>query len=604
MGAAMTSETQPFSSQDVVAEELKELQSQWAVAVAQRGPFPKDKLGGLALSGGGIRSASFAFGVMQALASSKADAIERQSSGGGHPSLLQRLQYLSTVSGGGFAGTAVTRAVNIASSSYDLAEEFPFRVADGAAAPAPVDEKQVESDGKPAAKDETPSRLSDIRYKASYLDMSSGGSKLTAIVVVIRTIVLTSLIYLLGAAGLVGLIYPIMLNPPKSNVTFLGVNPNGALVLSLVLLLLLFFSWIWYSLKSGINPSKNLSWTTRLKAETSGGKFAFYALMAGAISLVGYFPVAGFNDNSKQLMPSIALVLGTLGTVGAFVAQFRTLFGGLSDKRWLPAILVWASGIALMAALLIGGRELALAWNDVEQYDHLLTTWSYWAWIALLLLAFAGLGWYGNVNYIGLHRFYRDRLMLTFISPEQIQTTDNAADNLKLDEMGNIEKGLYPLINANVVLVNSPNPKFKVRGGNSYLLSPWFTGSAATGWAPTKFRQETEAERETRSVMKSGAAANKAARRLPDPGLSTVSLASAMAISGAALNPSTGSEGEGPTRSGMLPIILSLLGIRLGYWQPNPKWWRLTTLQTAELHRSWSMAWCIAAWTYRGSQMA
>ena len=305
-------------------------------------------------------------------------------------------------------------------------------------------------------------------------------------------------------------------------------------------------------------------------------------------------------------MPSIALVLGTLGTVGAFVAQFRTLFGGLSDKRWLPAILVWASGIALMAALLIGGRERALAWNDVEQYDHLLTTWSYWAWIALLLLAFAGLGWYGNVNYIGLHRFYRDRLMLTFISPEQIQTTDNAADNLKLDEMGNIEKGLYPLINANVVLVNSPNPKFKVRGGDSYLLSPWFTGSAATGWAPTKFRQETEAERETRSVMKSGAAANKAARRLPDPGLSTVSLASAMAISGAALNPSTGSEGEGPTRSGMLPIILSLLGIRLGYWQPNPKriWWRLTTLQTAELHRSWSMAWCIAAWTYRGSQMA
>ena len=33
-----------------------------------RGPFDRKQLGGLALSGGGVRSASFAFGVMQALA--------------------------------------------------------------------------------------------------------------------------------------------------------------------------------------------------------------------------------------------------------------------------------------------------------------------------------------------------------------------------------------------------------------------------------------------------------------------------------------------------------------------------------------------------------
>src|SRR5262245_54817162 len=43
----------------------------------------------LCLSGGGIRSASFAVGVMQGLA---------------RHGLLERFDYLSTVSGGGFAG--------------------------------------------------------------------------------------------------------------------------------------------------------------------------------------------------------------------------------------------------------------------------------------------------------------------------------------------------------------------------------------------------------------------------------------------------------------------------------------------------------------------
>ena len=47
----------------------------------------------LALSGGGIRSASFGLGVMQALVSA---------------SVLKKLDYLSTVSGGGYIGSSLT----------------------------------------------------------------------------------------------------------------------------------------------------------------------------------------------------------------------------------------------------------------------------------------------------------------------------------------------------------------------------------------------------------------------------------------------------------------------------------------------------------------
>ncbi len=54
---------------------------------------------GLALSGGGIRSATFALGVLQALAGRRAHTGERAMS------LLSRIDYLSTVSGGGYVGS-------------------------------------------------------------------------------------------------------------------------------------------------------------------------------------------------------------------------------------------------------------------------------------------------------------------------------------------------------------------------------------------------------------------------------------------------------------------------------------------------------------------
>src|SRR5687768_8738587 len=57
-------------------------------AAAQNGA-PLTDLRGLALSGGGIRSATFCLGVLQQLRAEKA---------------LQSFDYLSTVSGGGFVG--------------------------------------------------------------------------------------------------------------------------------------------------------------------------------------------------------------------------------------------------------------------------------------------------------------------------------------------------------------------------------------------------------------------------------------------------------------------------------------------------------------------
>ena len=60
---------------------------------AQPKPAAKDGLVGLALSGGGIRSATFSLGILQALAGAK---------------YLKYVDYLSTVSGGGYIGGSLT----------------------------------------------------------------------------------------------------------------------------------------------------------------------------------------------------------------------------------------------------------------------------------------------------------------------------------------------------------------------------------------------------------------------------------------------------------------------------------------------------------------
>ena len=75
---------------------------------------------GLALSGGGIRSAAFCLGVLQAL-----DSVSRKVPSKPNkqrvPTLLERVDYLSTVSGGGYVGSSLTAALSM------RAGRFPFR---------------------------------------------------------------------------------------------------------------------------------------------------------------------------------------------------------------------------------------------------------------------------------------------------------------------------------------------------------------------------------------------------------------------------------------------------------------------------------------------
>ncbi|MEE9465917.1 MAG: hypothetical protein V3W14_10135, partial [Candidatus Neomarinimicrobiota bacterium] len=94
----------------------------------------------------------------------------------------------------------------------------------------------------------------------------------------------------------------------------------------------------------------------------------------------------------------------------------------------------------------------------------------------------------------------------------------------------------YHILNTNVQLVGSDDPRLSGRGGDNFILSPLYCGACSLDYAKTE------------SYV--GGRMN---------------LATALAISGAAVDPNTS-----VTRSRPLSFIMTLLNIRLGYWIQNP----------------------------------
>jgi len=290
---------------------------------------------------------------------------------------------------------------------------------------------------------------------------------------------------------------------------------------------------------------------------------------AGAASIASDFEISGelANDGAIQITGSLktpapaaveAQSRGLAGLIGAVSTLFGVLSGlmafvtcGRQKKGLVPMGLVVTVGTAaLWFGLLVIAYHLSsylwASYSDAEVYGVLF--------IAAVAIAIVGL--IANINYISIHRFYRDRLMEAFmpdvdkalngkIATRAVAAADKMALFSLLDEQaapGRAENpSPYHLINTNVVLDSSQIPKFRGRGGDNFILLPGYCGSKATGWS--------------RSDMFMNGRMN---------------LPTATAISGAAVSPSTGIGGEGVTRQPLLSMLMGLLNIRLGYWAPNP----------------------------------
>ena len=323
----------------------------------------------------------------------------------------------------------------------------------------------------------------------------------------------------------------------------------------------------------------DLSHVTRntLQSGTVGTGLLIVALLAVtlyAVACIGYSMASRFSYEAGRysarrrfeswirkplIATAVFLVLGSLPYVhdllgtkieetgaasllaGALTGLLSFMKSGEKGEGRVPLGLLVPVGSALfLYGLALTTYSAAFFYFDGTAYRYVL--------LVLVLIAVAT-GMWANLNYISLHRYYRDRLMETFMpdpDPKTLAITGPArgANKALLSRMWSPEAAHAPyhLVNTNVVLVDSDDHRFRVRGGDSFLLSPLYCGSTATGW------------RKTSDYMKKDA----------------MTLPTAVAISGAAANPNAGVGGEGPTRNKLLSLLMSLLNLGLGAWVPNP----------------------------------
>jgi hypothetical protein len=486
--------------------------------------FDKDNLAGLALSGGGIRSASFCMGVVQQL----------------HVAgVLDRLHYMSTVSGGGYTGCSLTWFMSQGFGTQE--DNFPF----WGGAPTAVRIGGAETTRKPKRGPIDGRTVLDyIRQRASYLNPGAGFTLMSAAAIVLRS-TLTSL-FAFTLLGALLLWLPVWLGLFDLEVWPFGLNlPSTA---GIALLLLLGGSVIYYSLSTGIPQSDGRAYKRRRLYQRWTGTALALALGMFTLSLLDW--LMDLLSQAGQIEPrfdvaGFAAAASAIGTLGGLLTHKSADAKPGIAKTLIMAVVPVVSLLLLVAGL--GMLSHVLAEAAVELRFGLP---------ALFLLTVI-YGVYTNVNLTGLHRFYRDRLMETFMPdpvdiPDDKQAAPTDADTMLLaDICAKKTDGPYHLINAHVVLLGAGKARQRSRTGDSFVLSRCYSGSEATGFIRTS------------DWVSSG-------RALFARPLGPMRLPTAMAISGAALNPRTAGDGQGATKGGIISALLTILNLRLGYWAQSP----------------------------------
>lgn len=184
--------------------------SEFAPPLTDEGQWSSD-VTGLAISGGGIRSATLALGVLQSLARSR---------------LLRRVDFMSTVSGGGYIGSFLGRCYDRrrTDSSYGVNSLQ-------SAPPADIVERTLTDPGSPA--------LAWLRSHGNYISPSGSGDGRLNFAIFIRNLLSVHLVIGLALFTLFGIANAIRYGgldqvSGASKLIDLGQMPIGSLIQSLL----------------------------------------------------------------------------------------------------------------------------------------------------------------------------------------------------------------------------------------------------------------------------------------------------------------------------------------------------------------------------------
>lgn len=368
---------------------------------------------GLALSGGGIRSASFGLGVVQVLAEKK---------------FLKEVDFLSTVSGGGYTGSFLTR-----------------RLGDGAGL------TEVASPDGP-----DPDPVAYLRQNVRFLSADNLKARWAMVCSTVAGMLLNW-----TAPALIILLLAIFAR--WWGAVFVDARHDllqiGAVVTGIALVIY------------GIGMRCKKAWCRQLTAWIFAAVLAL-TLVVGLTELLDL----AFYRWPARISGWTKAATGLLAAAGGVAVVFPAIM------RYLPILKNPAvRKIALKVAMMIAGIVVPLlgilgfyALLEVHE-NHLPILYG-----AAGLLMFVSLIVL-NVNLTGPHRLYRDALARTFVQKE---VKDDAPVPLKdINATGNAP---YHIINTALNVPGTTNPVLKDRGCDFFMFTKGWSGSATVGYQKTE----------------------------------------------------------------------------------------------------------------------
>ncbi len=501
------------------------------------------ELFGVALSGGGIRSATFNLGVLQALR---------------RHHLLKYVDYLSTVSGGGYIGSSYAAWMAEAAALPDTdASAFPF--------------KHVR--GRPER-----AEMRHLRQYANYLAPRGFMDRIKIPWLLLRGVAINLMLVSPIVAG-AALVTVLLIGWKIASLPELGDAcldpwwlPFGcpfALTKTMAILVgaefIVYPIAIWIAIASGID-----SWINRDRANTVASILVLALVFAFAVELQPAFAALSLRLVSTAREWSFGHFLSwILGVLGSFSAAFSFLRGFPLAMRIAKRSAVYIVGLAAPAVIYVLHLWLCLylvghLWIDGEG----LRVWSFgvhWTRFAAVLvfavLVFLFCRSFVDINRTSLHRFYRDRLSKAYLFGARKDCDPVGADLPHLDKTSLTAHGVcapYHLVNAAASLAQESDDRLRGRRADFFVFSRLFCGSRRIGYCATDHLARV------------------------DP---NVDLGTAMAISGAAVDPNMGRN-----TNRVLTFLLGMLNLRLGYWLPNPQLlqkgnWKVATRQGRFIYR-------------------
>lgn len=376
---------------------------------------------GLALSGGGIRSATFSLGVTQVLA---------------EKGLLKQVDFLSTVSGGGYTGSFLARRLG------EGADEADF--------------------GKPHGPDPEPIQF--LRQRARFLAGGIAWERWTMVTAALVgmalnwTVPLLFILVLAVIASLYGELFEAAW--PMSVFIAGGLSLAAAIV----------YGW-------GMRKGAGISKWTGLAAGLLLGGTAFLA--AGWLVEQGYLWFVKAKWKDWSITATIGALMALLPAALPAITRFAPVLKQAAIRKLvLKLSLLLASLLAPLGGLLLfylfrefaDGQDVH-GWSASTRYLLLGGGAVACCLISLFVI---------NINLTGPHRLYRDCLAGTFIRKAP---TDTIA--VPLTETNPMGAAPYHLINTALNVPASDSPALKDRGCDFFLFSKHWTGAPALRYVRT-----------------------------------------------------------------------------------------------------------------------